>query len=104
MYVTGLDAGSNSVRIGPDAELWRSGLTARSIHWSGWARPVAPVTVTACIRYSDEATEAVVTPNDKDSAEVRFVHPKRAITPGQSVVFYSNDDLVGGGIIETVHP
>ncbi|MEK6650880.1 MAG: tRNA 2-thiouridine(34) synthase MnmA [Bacteroidota bacterium] len=104
MYVTGLDADSNTVRIGPDADLWRSALNARSVYWSGWARPNAPVTVTARVRYSDEATEAVVTMTDGDSAEVRFTEPKRAITPGQSVVFYHGDDLVGGGIIDTVHP
>ncbi len=102
MYVTGLDANSNTVQIGPDSDLWRSGLRARSVYWSGWAEPAVPVHVTAKVRYADDATEALVTPTGPLEVEVRFAASKRAITPGQSVVFYSGDDLVGGGVIDSI--
>jgi tRNA-specific 2-thiouridylase len=101
MYVTGLDAATNTVQIGPDGDLWRSGLRAHSVSWSGRTRPEGAIQVTAKVRYSDEATVAQVIPVHEHEVEVRFIEPKRAITPGQSVVFYDGDDLLGGGIIDS---
>ncbi len=100
MYVTAIDATSNTVQIGPDAELWRSGLKASGVLWSGRPAPVDALDVQAMVRYADEPTEARVRPTGDGSIEVRFAHPKRAITPGQSVVLYDGDDLVGGGLID----
>ncbi len=100
MYVTSIDAGSNTVTIGPDSELWKTGLAASRVLWSGWHPPPGEVEVQAMVRYADEATAARVTPAGDDRVEVRFARPKRAITPGQSVVFYGGNDLVGGGIID----
>lgn len=103
MYVTSIEASTNTVRIGPDEELWRTGLHASGVLWSGWAPPHDEVEVQAMIRYADEPTPARVHPlTGSDRVEVRFERPKRAITPGQSVVFYAGPDLVGGGIIDGI--
>jgi tRNA-specific 2-thiouridylase len=104
MYVTAIDASTNTVSIGPDAELWKSGLAASNVLWSGWPAPQGEVEVQAMVRYADEATPARVTPVGDDRVEVRFRSPKRAITPGQSVVFYDGEDLVGGAVIDGVLP
>jgi tRNA-specific 2-thiouridylase len=104
MYVTSIEAATNTVRIGPDEELWKTGLIASRIQWSGWAAPSGEVEVDAMIRYADEPTAARVRHSGKDQVEVRFERPKRAIAPGQSVVFYSGPDLVGGAIIDGVLP
>ena len=58
-----------------------------------------PIIVTAKIRYSAKEVEAVLTLLGKDKAKLEFKEPQRAITRGQSVVFYLNDVVLGGGKI-----
>ncbi len=58
-----------------------------------------PIPVTAKIRYSAKESEAIVTPLQDNKAKVEFKEPQRAITKGQSVVFYLNDIVLGGGKI-----
>jgi tRNA-specific 2-thiouridylase len=60
------------------------------------------MTVRAMIRYKDEGAAAVVSRREDGRVDVVFESPRRAITPGQSVVFYDGDDLVGGGVIDAV--
>lgn len=102
MYVTGIDSARNRVYVGPDAELHHSELTAREVNWSAGKRPAEPMKITAKVRYKDDATAATVVPIYDGLIRVVFDNPKRAITPGQSVVLYDGEDLVGGGIIDTV--
>ena len=59
-----------------------------------------PVRVTASIRYRGREQEALVTPISGDRALIAFEEPQRAVTPGQSVVFYRGVEVLGGGIIE----
>jgi len=56
--------------------------------------------VTAKIRYSAKEAEAYISPFENERLRVRFAQKQRAITPGQSVVFYDGDIVVGGGTIE----
>lgn len=56
--------------------------------------------VTAKIRYSHKGAPCVIREIGKDRVECRFEEPQRAITPGQAVVFYDGDYVVGGGVIE----
>jgi tRNA-specific 2-thiouridylase len=102
MYVTGVDRSKNIVHIGPEADLLRSSLLAREVNLIGRGELVEGMHVQAKIRYKDEATPAKLYPAGDSSVRVVFDKPKRAITPGQSVVFYDGEDLIGGAIIDAV--
>jgi tRNA-specific 2-thiouridylase len=102
MYVTGVDENTNTVQIGPGEELLRSGLLAKDVNLVGRGELVEGMVVEAKVRYKDEATRAKLHPSGDSSVRVVFDQPKRAITPGQSVVFYEGEDLIGGGVIDAV--
>ncbi|HEY6953030.1 MAG TPA: tRNA 2-thiouridine(34) synthase MnmA [Bacteroidota bacterium] len=102
MYVTDIDPIANKVHVGPQKDLEHSGLVAGSVNWSGCVQPSSSMKVTAKVRYKDDDADAVVEVLDDGRIRVMFDKPKRAITPGQSVVLYRGDDLVGGGIIESI--
>lgn len=102
VYVTAVDAKSNTITVGREEELFAKGLTAKSVNFIPFERPMEPLRVTAKIRYNDPGHPATITHTGSDSAEVIFDEPQRAITPGQSAVFYRNDLLIGGGIIDRV--
>ncbi|MBU1913372.1 MAG: tRNA 2-thiouridine(34) synthase MnmA, partial [Candidatus Omnitrophica bacterium] len=59
-----------------------------------------PLKVKARIRYGSKESEAVISSTDKDLVKVKFNKPQRAITPGQAVVFYNKDKVIGGGWIK----
>lgn len=102
MYVTGINQESNTVVIGPDADLFHTSLRATGVNWMGRTSPEGPIQVTSKVRYKDDATPATVTPLEDGSVSVVFDQPKRAMTPGQSVVWYEGDMLSGGGFIEKI--
>lgn len=102
MYVTSVDQTTNTVHIGPEEDLLRTGLLARGVNLIGRGELVEGMEVQAKIRYKDEPTPATVYPNGDGSIRVVFGEPKRAITPGQSVVFYDGEDLIGGAVIDGV--
>ena len=60
---------------------------------------VSPMEVTLKVRYAQEAFEGVIHPSEDGAVYVKFKEPQLAITPGQAVVFYDKDRVVGGGII-----
>ncbi len=101
LYVTGLDVLNNIVTLGDDEELLTKQLTAHSVNLIKYARlPQDGLAVIAKIRYKDEGATARVHPLPDNRISVMFEEDRRAITPGQSVVLYEGDDVVGGGIIE----
>ncbi len=100
VYVTGIESKSNIVHIGPESELYRRGLLATDVLWSGIGRLDLPLRVQGKVRYKDDATPATVYPETEGRIRVVFDEPKRAITPGQSVVLYEGEDLLGGGVIQ----
>ncbi len=102
MYVTDIDSVNNTVSIGSAEKLDHRALVASGVNWSGVERPASNMKVTAKVRYKDNDTSATVHPLEDGTIRVIFDNPKRAITPGQSVVLYDGDDLVGGGVIERV--
>jgi tRNA-specific 2-thiouridylase len=105
LYVTGLDVVENRVILGDDADLDCSELFADSLNLQKYDRlPAEGLEVTAKIRYKDEGAMAHVTPIGESSVRVTFRNPRRAVTPGQSVVFYDGDDLLGGAIITRAVP
>jgi tRNA-specific 2-thiouridylase len=100
-YVVGKDLARNVLRVAQGAEhpaLYRQTLEAAALHWIA-EEPAAPLRLRARTRYRQPEQDCVVE-LDGDRARVTFDRPQRAITPGQSVVFYRDDECLGGGVIE----
>ncbi len=102
-YVVKIDAPANRVTLGDHDDLYRSQMWASRINFPSELAVGESRKVTAKIRYKASESPATVTLHD-GYAEIRFDEPQRAVTPGQAVVFYSGDELVGGGIIEIDPP
>lgn len=99
-YVIGKNARDNTVTLGGNDELLSSSLTAREVNLISVERLDGPMRVTAKIRYNQAEQDAVLFPEGADRIRVDFDEPQRAIAPGQAVVFFSGDTVVGGGTIE----
>ena len=99
LYVIDLDPERNTVTVGGAVELERDRLVATAVNFIACAPPTAPLRVAAKIRHSHQPAPATVRALDGDAAEVIFDSPQRAVSPGQSVVFYDGDVVVGGGVI-----
>ena len=98
-YVVAKNADRNTVMLGEDEDLWREDLTAGELNWIAFDALTAPLRCAARTRYHQAETPCTVTPGEEGQAEVRFDAPVRAITPGQAVVFYDGDVVLGGGTI-----
>ena len=99
LYVLEKDAAANTIRLGPDSALWTRQLTAEQVNLISLPELTAPLRVTAKTRYSQRESAAVLEPMPGGQVRLTFDEPQRAITPGQAVVFYDGDVVVGGGII-----
>lgn len=100
LYVTDIDSEKNAIIVGSKEELYRDELIASGLNWIAIEELTQPLNVKAKIRYLHKEAEAVVTPLGDDKVHVKFREPQMAITPGQAVVFYDGDTVVGGGTIE----
>ena len=100
MYVTRLDPERNAVVLGEEGSQYRAALTAADLNFIPFDRPDGPLRVTAKIRYQAQPAPAVLTMEEDATARVVFDTPQRSVTPGQAVVFYQGDLVVGGGVIE----
>ena len=101
LYVLAIDTDKNAVIVGTNENLLRKRLAASSVNWVSRKGIDAPLPVKAKIRYKHRESRAIVIPDGAGRVEVEFVEPQRAITPGQAVVFYDGDIVVGGGIIDS---
>ena len=99
VYVVDIQPDTNTIVVGEDEDLQCDRLIADRVNWQSAETPVGAVRGQAKIRYRQEATPAVITPGEPGVAQVAFEHPQRAVTPGQSVVFYDGETVLGGGII-----
>ena len=99
LYVVDIDAVNNRVILGDENELFKDELIAEDINLIAIERLAAPMDVFAKIRYRNPAVPAEIKPYDEGKIKVKFKEPQRAIAKGQSVVFYDNDIVIGGGII-----
>jgi len=99
LYVLKLKPRDRQVVVGPRASLECATLTASGVNWVA-AMPAAAQRVTAQIRHRHQPAAATVRVIDEARAEVVFDAPQIAITPGQAVVFYDEDVVVGGGWID----
>lgn len=103
-YVAKVDYETNTlfvVRQWDEGVLFAPGLTAIDINFTSGKKPTLPLKCEAVIRYGHAAVPCVITKGKtKDELEVKFKEPQRAVTPGQSVVFYDKNRMLGGGIIK----
>jgi len=99
LFVLSISPQDNTVTLGKSEELFSAALTARDINLIVADRFDAPVRVQAKIRYSHAPQPATLHQTDADSFAIEFDNPQRAITPGQAVVVYDGDIVIGGGTI-----
>jgi tRNA-uridine 2-sulfurtransferase len=104
LYVIRLDSTTNSLVVGRAEELGRQELTAREINYISGQAPDRLMNITAKIRYKAAEVEAVLEPLPGARARLAFARPLRDITPGQAVVFFQGNCLIGGGLIENSTP
>jgi tRNA-specific 2-thiouridylase len=100
LYVVGIDAAADTVTVGPRAALERTTLTASRVNWIAGEPPAPGARVSARIRYRHPDAPATVVPLDGARVSVTFDAPQSAIAPGQALVMYDGDEVLGGGWIE----
>lgn len=99
LYVTALDAARNAVVVGPQEALDRRTLDATQVTFVSPELPAAPFDCQAQIRSHAAPVAAHVTPDAPGHIHVEFARPQRAVSPGQAVVLYDGDVVLGGGRI-----
>lgn len=100
IYVTKIDAENNRVVLDEEKYIFSDTLVAENVNFQPMEFPTEDICVKAKIRYASRPADAIVTPLENGCVQVKFKEPQRAITKGQSVVFYDGNVLVGGGIIK----
>ncbi len=100
IYVTRIDSETNQIIVGEKQDLKSKGLLATDANWISIKRLVSPIKVKAKIRYNDSGQNATIYPYEDKKVKVVFDTYHQAVTPGQSVVFFQGDVVVGGAIIE----
>lgn len=101
LYVLRIEPERNAIVVGNKKATYGSELVASGLDWIA-SPPEQPITVRAKIRYRHPEAEATVIPLSEDEVQVKFREPQMAITPGQAVVFYDGDSVIGGGTIDSV--
>ncbi|MBQ8752136.1 MAG: tRNA 2-thiouridine(34) synthase MnmA [Clostridia bacterium] len=100
MYVVRLDPERNQVVLGMEGRQYADSLIASGVNYVSVSCPESPLRVTARIRYQASPAPATLTPLGEDRVRLAFDQPQRAVAPGQAVVFYDGDLLLGGGTID----
>ncbi len=100
LYVVKIDPVNNKIIAGDKENLFSKSLIATDLNLSIVEKIDQPYQINAKIRLNSQETGATVFPYEHNKAKVVFDKPQMAVTPGQSVVFYSEDTVFGGGIIE----
>lgn len=111
LYVVGFDVGRNQVIVADRSEAHWSDCTVQRVNWVSIAAPSEPIQVSAQIRYRSGAVTATLIPlpNEPGSpignrVKLVFDEPQFGVTPGQAAVWYDDDLVLGGGIIEVAQP
>ena len=100
LYVLKIDAPEHNVVVGPREALEQSHLTASTVNWIS-NKPKSTFTATAQIRYQHPAAQAQITPLENNRVDIEFNTPQTAIAPGQAVVFFDGETVLGGGWIDS---
>ncbi len=98
-YVISLDAEKNQVVVGHAEETFGDNLQAKQLNWIAFDALTTPMEAEAKIRSTGKAKPVFITPLEGDTVSVSFAEPQKAVTPGQSVVFYQGSTVLGGGVI-----
>lgn len=100
-YVLKIVPETNTLVVGEDEDLRGISLSAEKVNWVDSVWPTAPLRAQIKIRYKGSEVPGLVEPLDAEKRTVRITLevPQRAVTPGQAVVFYNGDEVLGGGII-----
>lgn len=101
LYVVSIDAKHNRIIVGSDKETQCSGLQAENYNFIAGDAPGAPQAVDVKVRYKASPVSATIYPPENETVRVVFEHKQKAVTPGQSAVFYRGDEVIGGGIIKS---
>ena len=101
VYVCGKDMQANTVTVGPSEMLFHRSLVAKDCNWIPFPALSSPMAATAKTRHTRAGSPATVTPLPDGRVRVDFEAPQRAITPGQAVVLYKDNLVLGGGTIES---
>jgi len=100
LFVTDIDPERNAVIVGTKEEVYGDELRCSQLNWIAIEGLSHPAEVKAKIRYNHRESEAVIAPVGQDEVLVKFKEPQMAITPGQAIVLYQGDMVLGGGTIE----
>ena len=101
LYVTELRTQDNAIVVGEESDLYRQEVEVGELNWIRWARPDFPLRILAKLRYRTAPAPASLDRLGEDRVRVRLDTPVRGITPGQSAVFYIENEVIGGGIIRS---
>jgi tRNA-specific 2-thiouridylase len=101
-FVIGADLKMNALIVGPEKELMKTGLVATNCNWIGLIDFSKGVKAMAKIRSRHDEAACRITLLNNNSVMVEFDEPQRAITPGQAIVFYQDELVLGGGWIESL--
>ncbi|MFK5970764.1 MAG: tRNA 2-thiouridine(34) synthase MnmA [Candidatus Marithrix sp.] len=104
-YVVAKDIPNNILLVGQGHNhplLFSSTILAKQVHWIAGITPQMPLACYAKTRYRQVEQACIVELLESDICQVKFTQPQRAVTPGQSVVFYQGDECLGGAIIEDI--
>lgn len=102
LYVIDLRKDTNEVVVGEADETFKNSLVAVDLNWVSIKGIDSEMKATAKVRSAQTPVEVILKPV-RDTVEVKFVDPQKSLTKGQSVVFYNDDVLLGGGIIDDVN-
>ncbi len=100
VFVTGIRPETNEVIIGDNEDCFGRELIAKHVNYTAEAKRPATFRAIGKIRYAHKGAPCTVETIDEDTVKVVFDQPQRAITPGQAVVFYKDDYVLGGGVIQ----
>jgi len=104
LYVVRMEPSANRLVVGEAQELLSDTLFAKKLNWVRGSPPPGSRPITAKIRYKSPEAAAVLHDTGADWVKVSFLQPQRAIAPGQAVVFYQGNAVLGGGIIDDRWP
>lgn len=99
VYVISINAEHNTITVGPEDMIFTKELTARNMNWISILELTKPLHVKARIRQQHKEAPATISPISPTEVKIHFDEPQRAVTPGQTVVLYDDDTVVGAGII-----
>ena len=100
MYVTEINFHKNVIILSDDKDLYKDKLLVKDLSFISGDKLSNSIKAEVKIRYNSKKSPAIISPYGEDSVLISFEKPQRAVTPGQSAVFYQGDVVVGGGIIE----